>query len=547
MMKRLATTALAGFWAVLAQFQCAATTQDVTAFGAIPDDNKDDAAAIQKAIDAAGSGDTLSLPAGTFLVDRVLRAKSGVKIRGAGQGKTIIKCNASGQIDFFDLSGTRHVELSDFTIEGNGDSNAHDGVFAKTGGGHFIHRLAIQNLGSLSGPLGIHFVGTDGNYSNGVSDCVIADNTIRNIGVKSEWGGGIRLSWGSSRNQVLRNVVDSTGRGGIFANDGSMDLVIRGNVVTRSGRKQEKLGIELWGNCDRGVVEDNRIDHWLSLSGCSLVAARRNIISDTSGGIGFIGLEIIAQDAVVTDNLVDGGQQMGVSVSNDAHNERQYCAYNTIRNMIQWGAQLQGDRTGARLLYYYRNRFLTTQRGNKAAIYPGADGRGFRFNGNCQGVTLDSNEISHNPAEGLELGGSGLDQISVVNNTISGNGFDAVRGDAGGDLEWTGNTVAGNGSNNQLRSRGFPQPKPAAEFSCPAAALTGQAVDFANASSAAGGGIAHVLWDFGEGVPSARFNDTHTYSRAGTYRVTLVVWDSHLRGAIQERSITISEKSKSAF
>ena len=542
-MKRLATTALAGFWAALAQFQCAATTQDVTAFGAVPDDDKDDAAAMQRAIDATASGDTLSLPSGTFLVDRVLRGKSGVKIRGAGQGKTIIKFNASGPIDFFDLSGTRNIELSDFTIEGLGDTNAHDGIFAKTGGGHLLHRLAIQDLGSPNGPLGIHFVGTDGNYSNGVSDCVIADNTIRNVGVNSEWGGGMRFSWGSSRNQVLRNVVDNTGRGGIFANDGSMDLVICGNIVTRSGRKQEKLGIEIWGNCDRGVIEDNRIDHWLSISGCSLVAARRNIISDTTGDIGFIGLEIIARDTVVTDNLVDDGQQMGVSVSNDAHNERQYCAYNTVRNMIQWGAQLQGDHTGARFLYYYRNKFLTTQRGNKAAIYPGADGRGFRFNGNCQGVTLDSNEISRNGAEGLELGGRGLDQISVVNNTINGNGLDAVRGDAGADLEWTSNTVAGNGSNNQLQSRGFPHPKPAVEFSCPATGLVGRPVNFINASSASGGGIAHVLWDFGDGVPSDRVNDNHVYNRPGTYRVTLVVWDAQLRGAIQERSITVSENN----
>ena len=136
------------------------------------------------------------------------------------------------------------------------------------------------------------------------------------------------------------------------------------------------------------MIEDNVMDHWLSIGGAARVAARRNTVRDATGDIGFIGLEVIGQDLVVADNLVDGGQQIGISVSNDAHNQRQYCAYNTVRNMVQWGAQLQGDKAGARMLYYYRNKFLAMQRGNKAAIYPGADGRGFRFNGNCQDVTL---------------------------------------------------------------------------------------------------------------------------------------------------------------
>jgi hypothetical protein len=530
---------LAGILIALAPIASSAATRDVGAFGAIPDDDHDDTAAIQKAIDASNAGDTVTLPAGTLLINRALRAKSGVSIRGAGSERTIIALDADHEIDFFDLSGTRNVELTGFTIDGKGDAKARNGIFARTGGGHFIHHLTIQNLGSPNGPLGIHFIGADGNYTNGVSDCVIADNAIRNIGLASAWGGGIRLSWGSSRNRVLRNVVENTGRGGIFADNGSMDLVISSNTVSRSGRKDSKLGIEIWGDCDRSVIEDNRIDHWLSLSGCSRVAARRNTVSDTSGDIGFIGLEVIAQDVVVTDNLVDGGQQIGVSVSNDAHNERQYCGHNVIRNMVQWGAQLQGDHTGARMLYYYKNQFLTMQRGNPAAIYPGADGRGFRFNGNCRQVTLDGNDISRNPAEGIELGGAGLDQISIVNNNITGNGFAAVTGNPGPDFEWTNNTVAGNGDNKQPVSRGFANPKPTADFICPPGAAAGRPVAFTNRSSAVDGGIARVLWDFGEGVPGVLSEGVHTYSRAGTYRVTLVVWDNRGRGAIAERSVTI--------
>jgi hypothetical protein len=535
---------LAAVCLTLTSLHCAAALRDVTRFGATPNDASDDDATIQKTIRASAAGDTVSLPAGTFLISRTLRAKSGVKIQGAAMDRTILKFNAATQADFFDLSGARDVEMCGFTLEGDQNPNAHHGIFGHGGAGHFIHHLTIQNLGSSNAPLGIHFTGDARSRAHGVTGCVIADNILRNIGLHSPWGGGIRVSWGSSSNQFLRNVVDNTGRGGIFANDGCTDLLICSNRVTRSGRKAEKLGLEIWGDCDRVVIEDNHMDHWLSIGGGRWVAARRNTVRELSGDLAFIGLEVIAQDVVVTDNLVEGGQQIGVSVSNNASNQWQYCAYNTIRGMVQWGAQVQGDRTGARMLYYYKNKFLAMQRGNPAAIYRGADGRGFRFNGNCRQVVLDSNEISNNPADAIELGGRGLDQISIVNNVITGNGLAAVSGNPGAELEWANNTVAGNGNNSPLTSRGFSNRKPRAEFTCPATSAVEQAVAFTNTSSDPDGRIAHVLWDFGDGVPSTLLDSTHTYGRAGTFRVTLVVWDDQGRGAIQERQVSIGAQAQ---
>ena len=526
----------------LAQVTGAATTRDVTQSGAVPDDARDDAPAIQAVIDASAAGDTVYLPAGTFLVGRTLHAKTGVAIRGQAQERTILQVSAEAPMDCLDLSGTRNVEVSGLTIDGKGSPNAHHGIFAHGGGGHTIQHVTIQDLGSVNGPVGIQFTGDGPKGTDGVTGCLIADNTIRNVGVKSEWGGGIRFSWGSSQNQVLRNVIDNTGRGGIFANDGSADLVIRGNTVTRSGRKSEKLGIEIWRACDRVVIEDNVIDHWLSIGGAACVAARRNTVRPPAGDTAFIGLEVIGQDVVVTDNLVDGGHQIGLSTSNNANNSRQFCAYNTVRGMIQWAVQIQGDKTGADLLYYYRNKFLATQRGNPEAIYHGADGRGFRFNGNCHNVTLDSNEVLDNKAEGLELGGKDMDRLSFVGNVIRGNAMAAVGGDPGADLEWADNTVAANGDDRTPKSRGFADPKPVADFTCPARAATGSPAEFANTSSAPGGKLAHVLWDFGDGPPSTDVQGRHTYAKAGTYRVILVVWNDKGRGEIRERSVTVGQQ-----
>src|SRR5664279_130302 len=149
---------LAGIALVMVPALSRAATHEVASFGAAPNDDRDDAAAIQAAIDASSAGDTVRLPEGTFLVNRTLHARTGVKILGAGRDRTVLKFNARTQTDIFDLSGARQVELSGFTLEGGGDSNAHHGIFARTGGGHLIHDLAIQNLGSANGPLAIHFI-----------------------------------------------------------------------------------------------------------------------------------------------------------------------------------------------------------------------------------------------------------------------------------------------------------------------------------------------------------------------------------------------------
>jgi PKD repeat protein len=40
-------------------------------------------------------------------------------------------------------------------------------------------------------------------------------------------------------------------------------------------------------------------------------------------------------------------------------------------------------------------------------------------------------------------------------------------------------------------------------------------------------------------VPGTTQDGHYVYQRPGTYRVTLVVWDNHGRGAVRERMITV--------
>jgi hypothetical protein len=433
------------------------------------------------------------------------------------------------------LSGCDHVEVAHFTLDGGGNARAVQGIYATDARRLNLHHLTIRNLvkGEHYGPHAIHFNGSNPTRQHGVTDSVIADCTIENVGVGASFGGGIRLSWGSARNQVLRCTIRNTGRGGIFGDNGSSDLVIRGNTVAGSGG--EGLGIEVWEGCDRSVIEDNQIDHWLSVSGCRFCAVRRNRVADASGTTKPYGLEIIGSCCVITDNVVGPGQGIGISVSNKIPKNYHYYAYNTIRGCYQWGAQLQGEEGGIAYHYFYRCQFLDTLVGHPAARYKG-EGTGFRANGNMKHVVFEECEMSNNGRLGVQLIGPGVDALRFIRCILKDNKGAAVEGPRTySALEWVNCVVEGNGRNDLPPSKPFPGRWPTTAIQAPAEARVGQPVTFA-------GGPSHpatALWDLGDGPPSVGDHVAHTYNRPGTYRVTLVAWDATGRGTRAERSIRI--------
>ncbi|HYE05099.1 MAG TPA: RICIN domain-containing protein [Planctomycetota bacterium] len=527
---------LASLLALVVAAHAAGATIDVRARGAVAGDGRDDAPAIQATIDAAAVGDVVAVPAGRFHLARGLRVKGGVRLVGAGRDAATLEW-IGGAEEMIVLAGS-DTEVAGLLLDGAG-RGASAGVFAHATRGHRLHHLRIERL-SAADALGIRFTGDAPSAANGVTDSEIADCVIRDIGTTSDWGGGIRLSWGSSRNRILRCVVDGTGRGGIFANDDCTDLVIAGNTVTRSGLHTTRLGIELWGRCHRGLIEDNRIDHWLSLDTSNHCALRRNTVADATGW-GFIGIEVITSDAVVTDNLVDGGQDIGLSVSNTADNRHHFYARNVFRGCRQWGCQLYAEGDGIGPLYFHGNTFAATRRGVAGAPYPGADGRGFFCNSggaSSRNLVFEGNAFIDNASTGFYVEGA-ADRVTAFGNRFIGNAGAGVSSYGGSELDWRGNTVSGNASNAQPASRGFTDRAPTAAFAAPATAAIGQRIAFVNQSSDPDGAIAHSLWDFGAGVPSSQASPTYTFATAGTYRVTLIAWDDRGRAGRAERTIVV--------
>ena len=507
---------------------------DVTDYGAVSNDGNDDINGINAAIDASAAGDTIYFPSGTFHISDAIRLKSYTVMVGEGQDNSTILFIGTNLAPLVDIQEKTHIEIANLCLDANDNSNATNGIEAYQGSEHFLHDLWIKNFTfnypDWGGPQGIVFYGE-------VMDCMISNNLIENMSIESEWGAGIVVGWGSSNNKILNNTINNTGRGGILCNNGSTDLVIQNNIVT--GSHGEGLGIEIWVDCDRAVIEDNIIDHWLSVGGGHYCAIRRNVISDTTGIVKYIGLEVAWENDnhIITDNIVSDGFEQGMTVSNTPPKEYIFWGYNTVQYADNWGIQILGDTGGASYLYFYKNTFEYSRKTDDFS------GQGIFFHDDCNYITFEENEIINNEGAGITGGDPDsevMNHLSFINNTIANNAEASIENDPGGEnLEWENNEIYGNGYDVQLESRGFDNQKPIADFNIPASGVVGEEIVFTNNSYDPDGEIGHVLWDFDDSYPVSDFSPTHIYTKPGEYRVTLLIWDEPGRGARAEHFITI--------
>ena len=510
-----------------------------------------DSASLSAAIARSQPGDTIRLAEGSYALSEALRIPSGRKLVGAGQEKTRLAYVGTKPTTLLTLDGCEDVELANFMIDGENNPLVHQGI----GGGDarrlWLHHLTVRRLNAKTfGPHGMIFGGTRPTPENpagrpGMTDSRITDCTIQEIGLDAEFGCGIRLAFGCDRSEVSDNRIDRTGRGGIFG-DGAAELVVRRNRVTGSGG--EGLGIELWGGCPRSVIEDNDVDHWISVDGGERTAVRRNRVHASDGTLKGCGIEIIARDVVVTDNVVDGGAMTGLSVSNTRVKNNVFWARNTVRDCVQWGAQFQGESGGIADHYFHDCRFEKTRKGDPRAGHAGADGHGFRTNGNCRGLVFEECIFRDNGGFGVQLGGADVDVLSFRKCSFVDNAAGpGTPPGASTRLEFLNCTMVAKGRKQKLPgAQPFPGVAPAADFQIPERIQVGQPVTFrctSKAEQAAGDagpdGVVDRLWDFGHGIPAVAAEADVTFEKPGPQRVTLVVWDAMGRGSRIEKQVNV--------
>lgn len=316
--------------------------------GLIPNDGKDDSLVLNQALEVAKAGDVLRVPEGVFHISSKLVVPSGVTLKGAGSEKTCFVFASEKPLVFFQMSGVTNVEISHLTLDGLNNPKAQQGIVVGKSEKIFLHHLTIQNFVD-TGKFGPHAI-----IISKTSDAVISDNLIRNLAPEDEWGAGIRVGDQSVRCVIERNIIDNTGRGGIFTNNGASDAIIRENVITRSGGLG--FAIEVHSGSVRTVIEDNVVDHGLSIvsSNC---AVRRNLVTDADGRWKAYGIEGGGgPDGIITDNVIHYGQIMGISMSG-GHTHRSFWGYNQFICCSMWGMQIQGlsNEKNIHTHYFYKN------------------------------------------------------------------------------------------------------------------------------------------------------------------------------------------------
>jgi len=192
-------------------------------YGAVGNGVADDTAEIQAAIDSvsAAGGGTIHFPAGTYNINGAtgIDLETGVKIKGEGMGKTIVKNVVNNWRYVFGCLGGDDIGIEDMTIDGdwsnlepvdvNTDSNRGEGVIMGGAGSSDLNRLMILNVE----------VKNTGHYGIGLQSVNIVSGTIRNVHFENIGGdcidvksSGAPLS-GTKYNKAL--IID-----GVFTSDG---------------------------------------------------------------------------------------------------------------------------------------------------------------------------------------------------------------------------------------------------------------------------------------------------------------------------------------
>jgi len=157
---------------------------NVKAFGAVGDGTTDDTAAIFSAISAAGSGDTIYFPPGTYLTSGFSVTDKALRLVGAGVEASIIKgSEATGQV--FLSNGTNiRSEIRDLTIDAGG-SGMHGMVLNGFGYG------LIQNVRVVDACDGIA-LGAGSGYST-IKKVLIQDSSCYGVYITGDSTGEVTL------------------------------------------------------------------------------------------------------------------------------------------------------------------------------------------------------------------------------------------------------------------------------------------------------------------------------------------------------------------
>jgi len=358
---------------------------NVKRYGATGNGTTDDSAAIQAAIAAAGSGNAVFLPSGTYAVATSISLRDGVSLIGAGIEATTIKGIAGlATAVLLGTSGNTvsDVTIRDLTIDGNRTAFATNvkGVQVTAGARITIEKVRFEDVRDIA----IYLFGTP--------DATIELCHLYQCGKGGLSGHNINLESGCDRAKILYNTI------------------IKNGEVGDTG-----FGIRLDTNCNDALIEGNYIeqatvvstvqgDRILEPIGWNSNCLRTKAINNTCLRGGDNGISVSGPESIVEGNRVDSSCQSGIAMLSTAVNS--VINNNIVKNTSQNASIAQAGismGTGATDVVVTGNRCFDDQ-GTKTQAY-----------GIASSGTADFNTVVGNNCRGNLTGGVNLVGANNVN------------------------------------------------------------------------------------------------------------------------------------
>ena len=249
---------------------------------------------LRQALDSAGNGDTVAVPAGTYTLNSAngqLNVSTGVTIDGAGQGSTMIVGPGNDRVMMIAGNATT-VTISGLTITGGDTTSSGGGGIAAAGPGRVV-----------------------------LDDDTVAHNTVAPAAAGfDEGGGGILTSADMVLNQttVSDNTVDVTasngdsGGGGILVEQGGGTLTLNDSTITANTATvaANTAGETADNNGGGGIYMDGldlTIDNsTVSQNTVTVTGSAQPAPADGGGGIYQFGDNLLLENSTVSGNSASG-------------------------------------------------------------------------------------------------------------------------------------------------------------------------------------------------------------------------------------------------
>ncbi|ASJ10001.1 hypothetical protein A3L12_01145 [Thermococcus sp. P6] len=507
----------------------------------------DDYTTIQEAINNARPGDTIIVRDGTYNENVIVNKSITLKSEN-GPANCIINGTGSGSVVTITAD---NVTIQGFTITGSGSGWGNGGVWVESSGNTISSNVITNNGNGIyldsSSNNNITSNNITSNSGNGVYLDSSSHNNITFNNITSNNWAGIWLR-GSSNTTITSNNITSNGERGIFLYYSSYNIVTN-NTMTNDGIVIEGYKIEHWNT---HVIENNTVNgkpvyYFKNRVGGNVPEdAGQVILANTTG--------------MLIENLNISNTDVGIELG--------FSSNNTIKN-----SNITSNNREGIYLYYSSNNNITS---NNITSNSGA---GIFIYGSSNN-NIVSNNITSNAWAGIWLDSSNnntiyLNNFNNTNNVYSENSINIwnsptpIKYTYNGTThtshpgnywsDYTGSDSDGDGigdtqyiidANNKdeyplVQPRENYNLNPVANFTySPENPEVNQTVTF-NASSSydPDGSIVNWTWGFGDGITASGKTVQHTYTKPGTYTVTLTVTDDDGATSNISKRITVATPS----